>query len=189
MQTQTHTSTAPRSGRMRDNRCMNLLASWRASSTLQRLHLGIIVLAFVTAIPTVVVSYGRVTQVHEQARTRLITLHRLWELHPEYNGRPETWTRFAARLLTDNQLLRRVNMKYGALAEEIERDYRRDLAIANAEVVFAAVAVWALPLLALYAGLRVMLRGRPSRTATRAAASVTDPRYLPRGADQPGETR
>ena len=171
---------------------MVLLRAWRAATALQRLHVLIIILAVITAIPVAVTSYERIVRVHEHARTQLIVLHRLWELHPEYKGRPDAWTRVASRLLTDNQLLRRVNMKYGPLAEEIERDYRRDLAIADAEVVFKALAVWGLPLVLVYLLLRIMLRRRPATPAaeTHTPTSFSDPRYLPRAPqNQSGETQ
>ena len=145
----------------------------------------LLVLAIAWAVPVAYQTYDRVVQVRQEARAQLITLHRLWELHPEFRGKPETWTRFASRLLTDRQLLLRVASKYGGLAEQIELEYRRDLTIAEAEVVMVAIAIWAAPLGVLY-GLGHMLRRRPRPVApvkTKAPASASDPRYMPAASD------
>ena len=118
---------------------------------------------------------------------RFIITHRLWELHPEFKGSPETWTSFAARLLTDRQLMVRVNSKYGALAEQIQIEYHRDLTIAQSVVVFRALAVWALPLLTLYGVVWLLYRRqRPRPQAPAPVASLNDPRYLP---TQPSDDR
>src|SRR5204862_8075233 len=109
-----------------------------------------IALAVISAIPFVLRAYDRLVDVNQQSRVRLIVEHRLWELHPEYRGKPEAWTRFASRLLTDRQLMLRIATKYGALAREIELDYRRDLTIAQSVVVLTVLAAWALPLALLY---------------------------------------
>src|SRR5689334_2117694 len=92
-----------------------------------------IVVAIACAAPIGWNAYKDLVRVNQQARERLIEQHRLWEVD-NFRGKPETWTRFASRLLTDQQLLRRVAAKYGAQAEEIERDYRKDLAFARTEV-------------------------------------------------------
>jgi hypothetical protein len=89
----------------------------------------------------------------------LIVAHRLWELHPEYRGSPETWTNFASRLLTDRQLMLRVRAKYHDGAKPIELDYRRDLSIAQGEVIVAAAAIWGLPVGLAY-GLGWLLAAR-----------------------------
>jgi hypothetical protein len=141
-----------------------------------------IAIALMTAIPIAWNTYERVLEVNRQSRVRLITEHRLWELHPEYQGTPEVWTRFASRLLTDRQLLTRISAKYGPLSEEIERDYRRDVTIAQSEVVLTALALWALPLALVYGLARALYR-RPRRSEPPVKvqpASVSDPRYLPR---------
>lgn len=149
------------------------------------LHMLFLTLAFVTAIPIAWNASERIVQVRIHAREQFIRIHRLWELHPEYQGTPATWTRFAARLLTDGQIMRRVTAKYGALSEQIEHDYQRDLAIAESEVVFAAIGRWALPLVVVYAIGFAFLRWsrRTPKAATKAASSLTDPRYLPQGAN------
>ena len=140
-----------------------------------------LILAIAYAVPVAYYANDRVTEVTRKARERLIVQYRLWELHPEYGGTPRTWTRFASRLLTDNQLLRRVRAKYGDLANDIELDYRRDLSIAQGEVIVAAAAAWAVPLAALYGlGLLIVMRRRrppaqPQQAPERPAAS--DSRY------------
>lgn len=122
----------------------------------------------------------RVEEVTRKQRHQLIIRHQLWELDPEYAGTPETWTRFAAILLSDRQLLRRVHRKYGALGRDIGLDYRRDLFIARAEVILTAGVIWALPLAALY-GIGVWLgRRRKSPTPPEIhSASTSDARYRP----------
>ncbi|MBI2295749.1 MAG: hypothetical protein HYU76_06890 [Betaproteobacteria bacterium] len=108
------------------------------------------VLAAAYAWPVASTAYERTLEVTRQQRAQLIVRHSLWELHPEYAGTPQAWTRFASRLLSDRQLMIRVRAKYGDLADQIELDYRRDLFIAQAEVVLVAGAVWGLPLAVLY---------------------------------------
>lgn len=121
-----------------------------------------IALALLYAIPIALHAYDRVIEVTRKAREQLIVQHRLWELHPEYRGKPENWTRFASRLLTDRQLMLRVRAKYGEAAQQIELEYRNDLTIAQAEVVVAAAAIWGLPVAALYGiGWVVARRRRP----------------------------
>jgi len=140
-----------------------------------------IAVAVASAIPTAIVAHSRLNDVARHARETLIVQHRLWELHPEYHGTPEAWTRFASRLLTDRQLLRRVRTKYGDLGIQVELDYRRDLTISQAEVVIAAVAIWVVPLAAFYGlGLVfVRLRGRAPSATPAQPASYDDPRYRP----------
>ena len=119
-------------------------------------------LAILYAIPIAMLAYDRAVDVTRKAREQLIVQHRLWELHPEYHGTPQTWTHFASRLLTDRQLMVRVRAKYGEAAEQIELDYRRDLTIAQAEVMIGAAAIWGLPVAALYGvGMVVAWRRRP----------------------------
>lgn len=137
-----------------------------------------LVIAAAYAWPIVLTAYERIEVVTRAARERLIVEYRLWELHPEYAGTPETWTRFAARLLSDRQLLSRVRAKYGALAEQIEFDYRRDLFIAQAEVTVIALLAWGLPLAALYGiGLAVARRSRRRTPQQAAQPPADDPRY------------
>ncbi len=125
--------------------------------------IALVILAVAYAAPLAYVAYNRLGEVARQARERLIVQYRLWELHPEYKGTPQAWTRFASRLLTDGQLLRRVRAKYGALGTEIELDYRRDLSVAQGVVVLVAVAAWGIPVGALYGiGILVTRRRRPA---------------------------
>lgn len=53
-------------------------------------------------------AYEQLSHVSEQARARLIEQHRLWELDPNFRGKPAAWTRMASRLLSDRQVLMRV---------------------------------------------------------------------------------
>lgn len=122
----------------------------------------------------------RVAEVTHKQRQQLIVRHQLWDLDPEYAGTPKTWTRFAAILLSDRQLLRRVNRKYGALGRDIELDYRRDLFIARTEVILTAGAIWALPLAALYGiGVWVGRRRKAPTPPEIHSASTSDARYRP----------
>ena len=74
----------------------------------------------------------------------------------------------------------RISAKYGALAQQIELDYRRDLTIAESEVIVIALAVWLTPLVLLYALGYLLSRRAPAPVPVRQrAASVDDPRYLP----------
>jgi hypothetical protein len=140
-------------------------------------RLAWMVLAAAYAWPVGSIAYERTLDVTRQARERLIVQHRLWELHPEYAGTPETWTRFASRLLTDRQLMSRVRVKYGELATQIELDYRRDLFIAQTEIAVVAVLAWALPVAGLYGvGFAVVRFGR-RRQPTAAQAPADDSRY------------
>ncbi|MBI4195329.1 MAG: hypothetical protein HY526_09650 [Betaproteobacteria bacterium] len=109
-----------------------------------------IVVALIYAVPVAMRGYERVMEVTHHAREQLIVQHRLWELHPEVRGNPGNWARLAARLLTDRQLMRRIQSKYGEAAHAIELEYRNDLTIAQAEVIAAALAIWALPVAILY---------------------------------------
>ena len=121
-----------------------------------------IAVALLYATPIAMLAYDRVIDVTRKAREQLIVQHRLWELHPEYQGTPETWTRFASRLLTDRQLMVRMRAKYGDRADQLELEYRSDLTIAQAEIVIGAAAIWGLPVAALYGiGMAVGRRRRP----------------------------
>ena len=121
-----------------------------------------VAVALLYAIPIAMRGYDRVIDVTRKAREQLIVQHRLWELHPEYRGTPETWTRFASRLLTDRQLMVRMRAKYGERAEQMELEYRSDLTIAQAEVIVRAAAIWGVPVAVLYGiGILVARRRRP----------------------------
>lgn len=135
--------------------------------------------AIAYALPVGWRAYDRLVEVTRKAREQLILEYRLWELHPEYHGTPQTWTRFASRLLSDRQLMQRVRAKYGESAEQIELDYRRDLTIAQAEVVVVAAGLWGLPVAALYGlGLAVgYLKRRRPKPVKPQPPSFSDPRY------------
>jgi hypothetical protein len=109
----------------------------------------------------------RVADAARDARTRLIQQTQLWETEPAYAGKPEAWTRFAAWLLSDEQLLDRVRRKYGERAEEIETEYRRDEFVALGALVLAAFAIWGVPVGAAYAGMSWHLRRRERRQGIR----------------------
>ena len=147
--------------------------------TLPYWRLAFLAIAIACAVPIVSGAYDRFNRVSQQARLRLIQEHRLWEVQQEFKGRPEIWARIASRILNDRQLLARVAVKYGAQSEQIELEYRRDLAIARAEVVLGALALWAAPLGVLYAlALAYSRRKRPPPPKVQ-PASTLDPRYLP----------
>jgi hypothetical protein len=125
-------------------------------------------------------AYERIEAVSLNARARLIEEHRLWELQPDFRGKPENWTRLAARLLNERQLMTRISAKYGAASEQIELEYRRDLAFAHAEVIVTAVFAFAVPL-CIPCGIILLGRRRPAPVpaAPRRPASIDDPRYKP----------
>jgi hypothetical protein len=160
---------------------MKSLRLWQSGKT-RRVgfwDVGWLVVAVAYAIPIAWSAYDKVIETNYQARARLIEQHRLWELQPDYRGRPEMWTRIASHLLTDRQLMMRVAARYGPLSQEIELDYRRDLTIARAEIVLTAVALWTVPLGALYA-LAWLVRRRPARPPAKVQPpSISDPRYKP----------
>lgn len=139
-----------------------------------------IVAATAYAVPLSWNAYEGLVRVNVKARAQLIEHHRLWEMEASFRGKPQIWTRAASRLLSDRQLFMRITMKYGAQAEEIEREYRRDLTLARAEVLIVALALWAGPLAAA-CGLGWLLLRRPPREAPPKIepASASDPRYRP----------
>jgi hypothetical protein len=141
-----------------------------------------VLLAAAYAVPVAYYAYGGLKTVTRHAREQLIVQHRLWELDPGYQGTPQAWTRFALMLLTDGQLMRRVRSKYGELATEIELDYKRDLTVAQAEVLSLAAAAWALPMGLLYlGGFLVARRRRPGPEPPKAPEkpSYSEARYRP----------
>lgn len=128
----------------------------------KRWHYAWIALALVYAIPIALRAYDHVIEVTQRAREQLILHHRLWELQPGFRGKPEQWARLASRLLTDRQLLLRLRARYGEAAQQLELEYRSDLTIAQAEVVLAALAIWALPVATVYGvGWLLLKRRRP----------------------------
>ena len=145
------------------------------------LRIVCIVAALGLAVPIGFNAYERLVSVNVQARARLIQHHRLWENEPGFRGRPEVWTRMASWLLSDQQLIRRLNAKYGGQAQEIELEYRRDVTMARAEVIVSALALWGFPLAAIYGVVWVVRRRRakPAPPVKTQPASVHDPRYRP----------
>ena len=91
--------------------------------------------------------------------TRLIVEQRLWESDPGYAGSAQNWTRFAAWLLTSEQLLERVRALNPARAESIEEEYRRDATLAFGSVLLRFLAIWGVPVGVAY-GLAVMFERR-----------------------------
>jgi hypothetical protein len=139
-----------------------------------------IAVAILYAIPIAMRAYDRIIDVTRKAREQLIVQHRLWELHPEYRGTPEAWTRFASRLLTDGQLMVRMRAKYGERAEQIELEYRSDLTIAQAEVVVGAAAIWGAPVAVLYGiGMVAARRRRPPPPLAPERPRYDESRYRP----------
>lgn len=148
------------------------------STRLRLWKLAWVAIAAAYAWPVASTAYERTLEVTHQSRAQLIVRHSLWELHPEYAGTPQAWTRFASRLLTDRQLMTRVRAKYGDLADQIELDYRRDLFIAQAEVVLVAGMIWAVPLAALYGIAIAVARARRKTAKSRdAERDASDSRY------------
>ena len=144
-----------------------------------------IAVSLVYAAPLTWIAYDRVIEANRAQRTRLIEEHRLWEVDPQYSGSPQMWTRVAARFLNDSQLMSRMAKKYGSLADEIELDYRRQLAIARAEAIVPLVTWWAIPVSVLYGLGR--LANRPTRPPPRhrpQPPSIADPRYKPPATDE-----
>lgn len=145
------------------------------------------VAAVAYAVPVTEAAYDHLTNVTHRARERLIVEYRLWEAHPEYRGTPQAWTRFASRLLTDNQLLQRVRLLHRDLATDIELDYRRDLTLAQSEVVLLAVAQWAVPVGAVF-GLGLLLarrrRGAPEPVKPPEKPAYSEAKYRPQPPQQ-----
>jgi len=108
-------------------------------------------LAIASFLPTAYYAFQESQQVGRALRAQLIESCSLWETDPAYRGTPQAWTRFASFLLDTDQLFDRVRMKYGALAEQIELDFRRDAAVAYGKVVVSYLLAWGLPISLLYA--------------------------------------
>lgn len=107
----------------------------------------------VAAISLPYVAYQGYQSVQESARVarvQLIERYSLWETDPRYAGTPQAWTRFAARLLNERQLLQKVREKHGALADQIEQDYEFDTSLTQAGIIARYFAAWGAPLALLY---------------------------------------
>ena len=104
-------------------------------------------------------AYHDTIAVAQSLRVELIQRYSLWETDPDYRSSPRDWTRFAAWLLSNEQLLERVRAKYGPLSDQIELDFRRDAALAHGRVALIYALAWGAPLGALY-GLGLLFERR-----------------------------
>ena len=109
-----------------------------------------LLLATVSLPPAAYYAYQESQQVARALRVQLIERYSLWETDPAYRGTPQAWTRFAAWLLDSDQLLERVRAKHGALAEQIELEFRRDAALAHGKVIAVYLLGWGVPVALLY---------------------------------------
>jgi hypothetical protein len=113
--------------------------------------------------------YQESQQVARALRVQLIQRHSLWEADPHYRGTPQAWTRFASMLLDIDQLMERVRAKHGALADQIELDFRRDAALAHGKVIGVYLLGWGTPLGLLY-GAGCLYQRRKRQSPPRAGA-------------------
>ena len=113
-------------------------------------QLAWLLVAAVSLAPVSYYAYQELQKVQRELRVQLIQRYSLWESDPNYRGTPQAWTRFAAMLLTNGQLMRRVREKHGALTEKIEEDFQRDSALAQGKVIVVYLSGWAIPLALLY---------------------------------------
>ena len=116
-------------------------------------------LAALAAIPAVYCANRELLQTRLELDTRLIVEQRLWESDPGYAGTAQNWTRFAAWLLSSEQLLERMRVLQPAHAESIEEEYRRDATLAFGAVLLRYLAIWGVPIGVAY-GVAVMLERR-----------------------------
>jgi hypothetical protein len=121
---------------------------------------GLLALAVVTLVPVAWFAYADTLEAARVARVQLIEHYRLWETAPDYAGTPQAWTRFAAWLLDTDQLMERVRVKHGALADQIEIDFRRDLLLVCGRTIGAYLLLWLTPLALLYGAGRFYRRRR-----------------------------
>lgn len=119
---------------------------------------GVLALAAVTLVPIVWFAYADTLEAARVARVQLIEHYHLWETAPDYAGTPQAWTRFAAWLLDTDQLMERVRVKHGAVAEQIEVDFRRDLLLVCGRIIGAYLLFWLTPLVLLYGAVRLYQR-------------------------------
>jgi hypothetical protein len=123
---------------------------------------GLLALAVVSLVPLAWLAYIDTLEAARVARVQLIEHYRLWETAPDYAGSPQAWTRFAAWLLDTDQLMERVRATHGALAEQIELDFRRDLVLVCGRTIVAYLMLWLAPLGLLY-GVAWLYRWRTRR--------------------------
>ena len=102
-------------------------------------------LAALAAIPAVYCANRELLQTRLELDTRLIVEQRLWESDPGYAGTAQNWTRFAAWLLSSEQLLERMRVLQPAHAESIAEEYRRDAVLAYGGVIAQYFALWGAP--------------------------------------------
>lgn len=119
-----------------------VLATWQR---------GFLLLAVLTLLPAAYFAYQDTQEAGRVQRVQLIERYRLWETAPDYRGTPQAWTRFAAWLLDTDQLMERVRVQQGALAEQIEQDFRRDLVLVYGRIAGGYLLLWMAPLALLYA--------------------------------------
>jgi hypothetical protein len=123
-----------------------------------------LLLAVVTALPVAYYAYQKLQQTEQVLRMQLIERYSLWETDPLYRGTPQSWTRFAARLLNTEQLMERVRVKHDALADQIEQDFRRDAALARGKVIAIYLSAWGVPLALVYGAGWLIERRRRSQS-------------------------
>lgn len=123
---------------------------------------GLLALAVVSLVPLAWFAYVDTLEAARVARVQLIEHYRLWETAPDYAGSPQAWTRFAAMLLDTDQLMERVRVTHGALAEQIELDFRRDLVLVCGRTIGTYLLLWLAPLALLY-GAGLLYRHRRPR--------------------------
>jgi hypothetical protein len=134
----------------------------RAIPALSAWQWGFLLLAVLTLLPVAYFTYQDTQEAGRAQRVQLIERYRLWETAPEYRGTPQSWTRFAAWLLDTDQLLERVRIQQGALAEQIEQDYRRDLVLVYGRIAGGYLLLWMVPLALLY-GMGFLYQRRRQR--------------------------
>lgn len=123
-----------------------------------------LLLVAVSALPTAYYAYQELQQTERILRMQLIERYSLWETDPLYRGTPQSWTRFAARLLNTDQLIERVRVKHGALADQIEQDFQRDTALARGRVIAIYLLAWGMPLALVYGAGWLIERRRRSQS-------------------------
>ena len=106
--------------------------------------------ALVSALPVAYHAYQALQENGRAARMQLIERYSLWESDAQYRASPQTWTRFAARLLNTAQLMQRVRAQHGAIADQIEQDFEFDTALSHARIIAIYLAAWGVPLGLLY---------------------------------------
>ena len=109
-------------------------------------------------VPLAWLAYVDTLEAVRVARVQLIEHYRLWETAPDYAGSPQAWTRFAAWLLDTDQLMERVREMHGALAEQIELDFRRDLVLVCGRTIVVYLLWWLAPLALFYGAARLYQR-------------------------------